>query len=266
VQEPSKVGGGEPRARCVLLGASNLAQGLRTVLTCARAELGAPLEAYGALGRGRSYGPGHSWFLIRRMKGIAVSGLWPALAAAPPRPTYALVTDVGNDLPFGAQPATILGWVGQALEQLEGHGARCLITALPLENLHALSPAAFGFWRRVIFPTHGISRDQLLRDADALDSGLRRLCAARGHTLVEPRRDWYGIDPVHVWHSKRSAAWTAILAGWHSAGEPPRGSREGPRWPPSILCVPQRRWVLGFEGGRDQPCVRLSDGSTLSLY
>ena len=196
--------------RVALLGASNLAQGLRVVLEEARARLGAPFEAYGALGRGRSYGT-DSWFLVRRMPGMRECGLWRRLAALAGGLDRALVTDVGNDLPFGQSPATILGWVGEALERLEGLGARCTVTGLPMQNLRALSPAAFGFWRRVIFPSHDVSRDALLEDAERLDAGLRELCARRGYAHVAPDPGWYGVDPVHVARSKRREAWRAIF-------------------------------------------------------
>jgi len=58
----------------VLLGASNLAIGLDAVLRAAASRLGAPLEVLAALGRGRSYGT-DSWFLVRRMPGIADCGM-----------------------------------------------------------------------------------------------------------------------------------------------------------------------------------------------
>jgi hypothetical protein len=254
---------GEPRV--VLLGASNLAQGLRVVLEEARARLGAPLHAFGALGRGRSYGA-HSWFLVRRMMGVRECGLWARLAELEGGVTHALVTDVGNDLPFGQRPETILEWVGEALARLECLGASCVVTGLPLANLRALSPAAFGFWRRVIFPTHALDRGALLADAERLDAGLREICARRGHVWVEPRARWYGVDPVHVARAQRRAAWREILEPWRPG--PPLAQHVGRRagWPDPLLCAPQRRWVLGFEQRREQPCARVGDGSTLWLY
>lgn len=253
------------RARVALLGASNLAQGLRVVLEEARARLGAPLAAYGALGRGRSYGA-DSWFLVRRMPGIRACGLWRGLDALKGGLERALVTDVGNDLPFGRSPATILAWVGEALERLEALGARCTVTGLPMHNLRGLSPRAFEFWRRVIFPSHDVSREALLDDAQELDRGLVELCRARGYAHVTPDPGWYGVDPVHVARSKRREAWRAILAGWSPAGGAGGSAEPGGRWPAPLLLVPERRWVLGLEQGRSQPCARLPDGSSLSLY
>ena len=264
--EASKVEAPNERARLVLMGASNLTQGLLRVLEEARARLGTPFDAFAALGRGRSYGDTHSWFLIRRMQGMRVCGLWERLGRLEQGVSHALVTDVGNDLPFGARPETILNWVGETLTRLEDLGARCLVTGLPLPNLHALSPLAFAFWRRVIFPTHNLSRADLLAGADELDRGLRELCAARGHTLVTPDPGWYGVDPVHLARSKRRTAWRQILHGWRPEAAPVQGDLPRAGWPDPLLCVPQRRWLMGFEQRREQPCARVADSSTLSLY
>lgn len=251
--------------RIALLGASNLAQGLCVALEEARALLGSPLHAYAALGRGRSYGT-DSWFLVRRMPGMRACGLWQRLATLEGGLTHALLTDVGNDLPFGQSPQTVLGWVEEALARLESLHARCTITGLPIENLRALSPATFGFWRRVIFPSHDISRAALLEGAEELETGLRELCARRGHAFVAPQPAWYGIDPIHVARSRRREAWRAMLAPWQP--HPPALPAAGPRarWPDPLRLVPERRWILGIEQRGAQPCARAADGSTLSLY
>jgi hypothetical protein len=251
--------------RLALLGASNLAQGLRTALEEARALLGGPLHVYGALGRGRSYGT-DSWFLVRRMPGMRECGLWQRLEALEGGLTHALLTDVGNDLPFGQSARTILGWVQEALERLEAHGARCTLTGLPMENLRALSSATFGFWRRVIFPSHDLSRDALLAGAEELDLGLRALAARGERAFVAPDPGWYGLDPVHVARSRRRASWRAMLAPWQSGAPSRDGAGPRPRWPDPLLLVPERRWILGMQQRGPQPCARTADGSTLSLY
>jgi hypothetical protein len=251
--------------RIALLGASNLAQGLLVALEEARALLGAPLHAFGALGRGRSYGK-DSWFLVRRMPGMRECGLWRRLETLEGGLTHALLTDVGNDLPFGQSPRTILGWVEEALERLEARGARCTLTGLPMANLRALSPAAFAFWRRAIFPSHDISRDELLAGAEELELGLRALAARDGRAFVAPEATWYGLDPVHVARSRRRAAWRAMLAPWQAGAPRADGVEPRPKWPDPLRLVPERRWILGLEQRGPQPCARAADGSTLSLY
>jgi hypothetical protein len=245
----------------VLLGASNLAIGLDAVLRAAASRLGAPLEVLAALGRGRSYGT-DSWFLVRRMPGIADCGLWRSLVEGGRRPTWALVTDVGNDLPFGVAPETILGWVEAALDRLERAGARTVITSLPLENLRRLPAWEFELWRRLIFPLHRTSRERVMGGAEMVDAGLRRLARERSIALAQMQPQWYGLDPIHVRRTRRDEAWDRILAGW---GEPVRAVPAA-RLPGAWRQVPERRWILGIEGGRSQPCLRLEDGTTLSLF
>jgi len=251
----------EERPRVVLLGASNLTIGLPAVLRAAAGRLGLPLEVLAALGRGRSYGA-DSYFIFRRLGGIEGCGLWRALAGGGRRPTWALVTDVGNDLAFGAAPGQVLGWVETALERLGAAGARTVITSLPLEKLRKLSAWKFELWRHLIFPLHRTPRAALLAGAEALDEGLRSMARERGLELVEPRSEWYGADPIHVRRSRRDQAWERILSSW---GDPDRALRM-PGLPAPWALVPERRRVLWIEGGRQQPCARLSDGTTLALY
>ena len=126
---------GGPR-RIVLLGASNLTRGISAVLVEAERHFGSPLEVYAALGHGRSYGM-TSRILFRSLPGITECGIWNALAALPAAPTAALVTDVGNDLLYGATPATILHWVDECLRRLAERNARAVLTLLPWDPLES---------------------------------------------------------------------------------------------------------------------------------
>ena len=70
-------------ARVVLLGASNVAKGLGTLLETAHRVWGRPLELFAALGHGRSYGRDTSVF-GRVLPGITECGLWRDLAERGP--------------------------------------------------------------------------------------------------------------------------------------------------------------------------------------
>src|SRR5262245_61538357 len=82
-----------PTCRIVLLGASNLTRGISTAVETAGTLLGRPLEVLAAFGHGRSYGMSNC-VLGRSLPGIVECGLWRSLAALPPAPTSALVTDI----------------------------------------------------------------------------------------------------------------------------------------------------------------------------
>jgi hypothetical protein len=111
------------RRRIVFLGASNLTVGLGTVLATARARLGPePVEVFVAAGHGRAYGR-WSRVAIRGLPAIVDCGLWRALDRGTAPATYALVTDIGNDLAYGATAAELAGWVGTCVERLAALGA-----------------------------------------------------------------------------------------------------------------------------------------------
>jgi hypothetical protein len=245
--------------RVILLGASNLTRGFRTVIEVARARLGAPLEVFAALGHGRSYGPEPSSFLGRTLPGIQSSGLWTRLAAEQPRPARALVTDLGNDIAFGAAPARVAGWLETALDRLEAAGARPVITGLPLGRLEALDPFWFGFWRRLFFPGRDLERERVLDAARELEAAAERLARARGLAFVPARGEWYGRDPIHYGRARERAAFEAILASWgDGAGARPLGRIPLPAAAESSL--------FGLRRTRAQPAARLADGSALSVY
>lgn len=250
----------EARTRIVLLGASNATIGLRAAVDALRARYGPALEIVCALGHGRSYGTPSS-FLVRRLPGIVGSGLWSALEARPARAQHVLLTDIGNDLAFGVEPRTILGWLETVLARLEPGAASVVLGALPLENLRALSAFEFGFWSRFLFPRHGLQRELVLERAERLDAGVRALARERGHRLVAPAADWYGRDPIHIRPSARARAWQTYVG--------PPGPARAPspvRMPTWWRLVPERRWILGVPGGRAQPALQLADGTSVALH
>lgn len=79
--------------RLVAVGASNLARLALPLLDAARARCGGAVEAWFALGRGRSFGL-RSRLLGRGLGSIRDSGQWERLPHLPPAPTTALLMDV----------------------------------------------------------------------------------------------------------------------------------------------------------------------------
>ncbi len=241
-------------ARVVLLGASNLTRGFGTVVSLARARLGSPLEVLAALGHGRSYGT-VSRFLGRTLPGIGGCGLWRGLERASAAPTHALLTDLGNDLAFGAPPERILGWVRACLDRMGD--ARVVVSGLPLDSLRRLEPWQFYLWATVFFPGHGLRREQILAGAAELEAGLRQLARERALELIESRLEWYGADPIHLAGNRALDAWKAILGPWGDAEPDPRAVP---------LPAPEWRRVCGLARSCPQPGATLRDGTTISVY
>jgi hypothetical protein len=245
----------------VLLGASNLAIGLNAAASAARSRLGAPLEVFAAAGRGRSYGQ-VSRFLGRVLPGIDACGLWRALDASPAAPTYALVTDLGNDLAFGASAEQVQGWLEVSLARLAAHGAQTVITGLPLATVERISPVAFRFWAKLLFPWHAIERSRLLEQARELEARLEKLASERGLAKVDPQLEWYGRDPIHVRSARRAEAWRRYVSPWSGAESvEPHARVKFDGWP----WYEQVR-LFGFECGRAQPCARFEGHSSLRVF
>lgn len=252
-------------ARLIALGASNLTRGFSALVNSAGATFGGPIEVFGALGHGRSYGT-RSTFLFRSLPGILESGLWARLGDSPPVPSHGFITDVGNDILYEVPVSTILSWVGETATRLERHGSDLTLTDMPLFNVRGLSPARFALIRSVLVPSCRLPLSEVIDRATALNEGLVGLAEARGRTLVRLRPEWYAHDPIHIRPRCWGEAWREILL----AGRPPLPRPQGPR--PSFGALglyfarPDRRWLFGMEQRCPQPVVRGQAGTAIWLY
>ena len=180
----------------VLLGASNLTRGLATVLETAQLICGSPTRILVAAGHGRSYGVS-SHFLFRSLPGISGCGLWNDLETGPKLPTFALLTDLGNDLAYEKSVDEITGWVLSCIERLAEYQARIIITALPLQNLERLTPTVFGLFRAMFFSQKA---PHLATSPRSGPSDQRRFAPARFEAMHYTRRATAGM----VWHLPHS--------------------------------------------------------------
>lgn len=246
--------------RVVLLGASNLRMGFPQALSRLRGA--GPVEVLAALGHGRSYGTWSSLAWVRRLPGIVQCGLWEELERRPLLPTVALVTDVGNDLLYGAPVPVIAGWVGTCLERLAKRKAELVVGLLPLASLEKVSPVRYHLVRQILFPGRRAAPWSAMLDrARELNERLRGLGLEHGARLVEPSPSWYGIDPIHVRRSMRSQAWDEILRHplLPREGQPVGGGRL------PLFGAAELR-LFGVPLRNPQPVCRLKDGSTVALY
>ena len=251
------------RPLAVLLGASNLRRGLVPAVEEVRRRLGAEAQVLAALGHGRSYAQ-PATFIVRTMPGILECGLWPALERLPRRGStlHALLTDVGNDLVYGAESGQIAAWVNACLTRLP-EDARVTLVLPPLASLRTLGPRRFAFFRRLFFPGRRLDLGHLLSEAERLAEGLRDLGRERGAAVVEPQAAWYGLDPIHVRRRATPGAWRALLGSW---GDDLGGPRLGVADRVRLLgALPEAASALGWSYGRPQPSLDLG-GTVLGLY
>jgi hypothetical protein len=252
--------------RIVMLGASNLARGVSIVAETARLLSPGPCEIVAALGHGRSYGL-DTRVLGRWLPSILRCGLWRSLEPRPHAKTLALVTDIGNDILYGASVDTIASWVEQCFDRLAAAGARTVVTQLPISNLEKLGPRRFHFMRRVLFPRCRLTLDDVRGRALELNAKVSAAAENRKIFLVPQRSDWFGFDPIHIRIRSYAGAWGEILSSWNGEGAAsPRARGSLRRWLSLRSIVPEERRILGITQRREQPARRLADGTTIAFY
>jgi len=241
----------EARARLCVIGASNAWMALPGVLRALRG----PAEVLVAAGHGRSYGA-WSRYLARDLPPILECGLWPELERGG-GPLHALVTDVGNDLAYGASAKVIAGWVDEVLARLEG---RVALTALPLESLERLSPFFFHAVRLLVFRGRPLVRERVLAEARELDVRMTEIARARGAQLARIPREAIGWDGIHQRGSVRTGLWNSWLAELGVELDPAqRAHFRG-------TLRPQDRRLFGRAWHTAQPCALAPDGSRVSIF
>lgn len=254
-----------PPRRVVLLGASNVIRSVATVVETARCAWGGPLDVLAACGHGRSYGQA-SLVLVRSLPGIVECGLWDDLAARPNVPTAALLTDVGNDLLYGASPERIAGWVETCLARLAPRCERIVVTELPLESTSRLGKLRYLAIRSVLFPQSKLDYSSAVAKTAELNDRVVEAARRFGASVVRPRLQWYGWDPIHVSRASASRAWREILAAWcvEETLIAPRASLR--QWLRLRFLHPQQMRFFGRERHCPQPARTLRDGSWISFY
>ncbi len=255
-----------PLSRVVILGASNVEVHFASLVAAVRAILPGPLDMVSAAGAGRAYAVA-SRFLWRGLPAIDDCGLWPALAARPPLPTYALVTDVGNDLAYGVPAARLAAAIDQSAERLCALGARVVVTLFPERSVETLPGWEFTLFRSLLFPGRRFPLAAILAQGHEVnDLLLERLDGPC--TLIAPAPNWYGADHIHLRRRGRADVWRALLAGWfpRQVGESCPSFDEDTHPPRLRGLAPERSTLFGRARVRLQPSATLADGTTISWF
>lgn len=263
------------KSRVILLGASNLSLGISSVVRSILQTVPAPVEFFIADGFGRSYGQ-TSRVMSRTLPGILDCDLWDDVAEshwAGPLPTFALITDIGNDIAYGVAPAQIFEWIKECVHRLTGWNSKIVMTGLPIGSLNRLSPTHFAIVRRILFPSLRMTVEAVQSRAEVIDHSLRKLANDVGFPVVDAAPSWYGLDPIHLGRRYWFEYWSRVLANWINSDE--EGTSASTinklRADPFLWCYLWTRWpnyrrFLGSPHRRTQPSGRLRDGSAISVY
>jgi hypothetical protein len=249
----------------LMLGASNLAIHLPTIVETARLVCGGPVDAMIAAGHGRSYGVTTN-VLGRVLPGILECGLWDDLQRRPPAAATALVTDIGNDLLYGSPVGMIVEWVDESLSRLARATTSLAVTELPLETTHALSERRFLLLRSILFPSCRLTRDEILQRSSELNDRVLALAAKHGAAVVKQSRAWYGFDPIHIRRTRSAQVWREILGRYSTESEAALARLSVARWVAVRRMRPLERRLWGRVQRQAQPAGCLPDGTTISLY
>ena len=258
---------GRPVNRVLLLGASNLTLSLRTVIDLVQQRCGGPCDVKVAAGHGRSYGV-TSQVLIRGLPGITDCALWPRLDAVEHLPSYAVLTDIGNDIPYGIDPRRLLNWVNWCIDRIQEHTAQIVMSNLPIATIESLSEAHYRIIRSVFFPFCRLSLRDVVERANIVHQGLADIAGDRRVILVESESEWFGPDAIHVIPWKRKAYYSRVCGRLQAADVDSLNGRDPGRTPLTWLRRPrfEQMTLLGRQRCQPQPSGRLSDGSLVSLF
>ena len=251
----------------ILLGASNLTNAFPRVLAAVENAFDGPLEVSAALGHGRSFGM-WSRVLHRALPGIVGCGLWPAVESpqAQPLETLGLITDVGNDLLYGADVPQIAEWVETCLARMKNYGADVVLTLLPIDSVRRLAPWRYYATRALFFPRSRLSFAEIRRRVYDLHHRLEELGRKYDIHTVEQPGGWYGLDPIHIRHTQRRQAWNRILSGWASfPTQTPTGQAPLAKRLQLFRIQPETRRLWGQEQNTTQPAYQISRTS-VSLF
>jgi hypothetical protein len=253
------------RRRVVLLGASNVMRGISTIVETAERVWGQPADVLAASGHGRSYGQ-TSCVLGRSLPGILQCGLWDALARRPTLPTAALVTDIGNDILYGADADQIAAWVAECLTRLRGVCEPIVMTELPLARVALIRPWQYRWIRTLLFPGSRVTFPEAIARAHELNAHVAELARQHRAVLCAPRLDWYGWDPIHIRRACWSRAWSEILSAGSDPATAQRARGSWRRWWQLRCQRPLVRRLFGVEQRRAQPACVLRSGSAISMF
>lgn len=255
------------RNRLVLLGASNLTLSLRLVIQLMQRRCGNPSEVLVAAGHGRSYGH-HSRVIFRGLPSITSCGLWPHLGSVGPQATFALLTDIGNDIPYGYQPADILKWVAWCIERLQRQTAHIVMTNLPITSVEALSTWHYNMLRSLFFPHSRLTKDEVVNRARELHSGLIELAAHSNVKIFELEPVWLGPDSIHILLWKRKQLYRRVFEYLPdlSSSDSQAGTivQFDSNWRQRSQFASKN--IFGREYLAQQPSGQLNDGTTISKY
>jgi len=255
---------GFPLPSVVVLGASNVSRGLSRLV--AAVEKRAPgADLFVAAGHGRGYGV-NTRVAARRLPSILRSGLWRGLDRHGGEAPLALVTDVGNELLYGARSVLVASWVRETVWRLADRGATIAITRLPMASIAEVGPVRYRALRTFFVPGCPLSLAELKEAATRLDADLLTIAGDFGGQIIEQPAHWYGFDTLHVRRRYLDDFWHAAYKAWGIPSAQSSAKSSTTDWLKIGTKAAEVRSLGGVMRFTKQPVLPLRSGGTLSLY
>lgn len=265
------------RALAFVFGASNVRRGLPSLLQIACSTLGSSWDLVITAGHGRSYGA-TSHVLGRGLPGIT-SAQWHQHLQHANQRTWALFTDVGNDILYGRTALQISDWLEYCVELLRRDEVKITIVGLPIEVLKRVGRKKFLLLRTIFFPKSDLNFSTALERVERLDEAVRTIAQRYQTDFVEPSSKWYGVDPIHVMYRHYDALWQSALP-WLNDKKSPIFIGENEQRAQVIRNALQRwRWMMmlffvraheqtwfAFQRAMMQPALRIDEQRNVWFY
>lgn len=251
----------------ILLGASNLTRGFSVAIQLVNELFLGPVNIIVAMGHGRSYGVSTVVF-GRELPGIEDCGLWQKLAKIDRAANYAVMTDIGNDIMYGAPVEKILQWVGTQITRLIQMDSHLIVVLLPEKSIRRLKKRQYQLMSSILFPNNNITYEYALDCICRVNSGLRNLAEENDAHVIVPDVTWYGWDTIHIHTKQTSLAWSLIFAPWSSKNDHQTSSitKNWPKPPHLWRCQAEDHKLLGRNIHVNQPAVTLPNGNMCYFY
>ncbi|WP_437187251.1 hypothetical protein SH668x_000640 [Planctomicrobium sp. SH668] len=256
----------QPSHRVILIGASNITINFPLIVQTICRSIPAPVEIFAAHGHGRSFCK-WNYVINRGLPSILNCQLWSDVAERPPvEHRWGLVTDVGNDLIYGTDVPTVLNRVTTAFVRLQFLGYPITYVRPPVERVLKLSERQYRVTKKILFPGQTVPWELMQQRLLEVDAKMLAIAEQFQAKVVTPRREWYGIDPIHIRHRQRLKAWKEILSAWAFDEEVDLDyvsySFAMKTWlsPPAERTYGKRRYL------NSQPSWKMPDGNSLWQY
>lgn len=233
----------------VILGASNVTLSWPRLIALLASRFSGPTHIYNAHGMGRSYLFKRSSFGARQLPGILHCDLWRDLPdLSPDTKTYALVTDLGNDLLYGSDADRVAESAEEAVRRLQSWSSsiNIVVTEPPVESIEQLGQLRFSIASCVLFPMTRLGLTDTKQKTIALSQRIRAMQQAHQVSVISTERKWYGLDPIHVRRRYQTEAFSRMISPWLSESHAPAKGEKVTRRYRRVLRRPKakQRWLF----------------------